>query len=64
MAKRGLNFKEFMLVALRQFLNSQKHEKKKYGWEPKPFQGDGLVNELQGAGWEEIRARAYEGHGG
>jgi Arc/MetJ family transcription regulator len=28
------------------------------------FRGEGLVSDLEGASWEEVRRRAYEGRGG
>lgn len=64
MAHKGLNFRETVFLALKQFLDSQKAEKKTYKWNCKPFDGDGLVDDLKGRDWDDIRTRLYEGRGG
>ncbi len=28
------------------------------------YKGEGLASDLEGGGWDDIRRRAYEGHGG
>jgi len=42
----------------------QKDEAEGYVLPDKAFCGDGLVSDLERAGWEVIRARGYEWHGG
>lgn len=41
-----------------------REKRAEYTARPVVFGGDGLVPELEGGSWDEIRDRAYEDHGG
>jgi len=44
-------------------LLAERQERPAYRLRKATFKGRGLCKELDGAGWEKIRDRAYEGHG-
>lgn len=64
MIQNGQTFKELITTLLRNYMQSQRKKAKPFKWRCRPFRGDGLVDDLKGAGWEKIRERIYEGHGG
>jgi len=60
--KRGVPLRELVLEGLTQLVRQE--DAQTYALPDRVFKGDGLVAGLDGTDWSEIRARAYEGHGG
>jgi len=60
--KRGVPLRELVLEGLTQLVRQE--DAQTYVLPDRVFKGDGLVAGLDAADWSEIRARAYEGHGG
>jgi Arc/MetJ family transcription regulator len=43
---------------------AERRRKQQFRLKDASFAGSGLQEDMKGASWEQIRAKAYEGHGG
>jgi len=62
-AKRGTTLRSLVEEGLRRVLG-ERHKPQGFRLRKVTFGGEGLRDDLAGAGWDEVRRRAYEGRGG
>jgi hypothetical protein len=62
-AKRGTTLRSLVEEGLRRVLG-ERHGPQGFRLRKVTFAGAGLRDDLAGAGWDEVRRRAYEGRGG
>ena len=59
----GTTLRSLIEAGLRKELE-RREDKRPFRLRQASFAGEGLVPELDGSSWDQIRALAYEGHGG
>ncbi|MEK7668924.1 MAG: type II toxin-antitoxin system VapB family antitoxin [Gemmatimonadota bacterium] len=62
-AERGTTLRSLVEEGLRRLLG-ERHGPQAFRLRKVTFAGAGLRDDLAGAGWDEVRRRAYEGRGG
>lgn len=62
-ARRGTTLRALIEAGLREVLK-QSRRRSTFRLRDARVRGEGLVPELQGAGWDALRDAAYEGRGG
>jgi hypothetical protein len=61
-ARRNITLRALFEQGLREVVSKQKAVRQ-FTLRKATFKGRGLKDEFRGAGWQKIRAAAYEGHG-
>ena len=63
-AAEGTTFRQLVEAGLRHAVAQRKRRLVPFRLRDASFGGNGLVEELKGAPWEQVRDMAYEGRGG
>lgn len=61
--REGATLKALVEEGLQLALRARSVRRGRTGFEIKPFDGDGLLPEFQGAGWDRIREEIYRDRG-